>query len=104
MKGDEWMSIFEAIKSAFPWSSGLVVAVCAILVRFLVRPFLAARWNYFKRMQAAPYFLLFIAMLLVCAVLLCLDQQALASNAAMAAYCVMVMAIIVGAVQLRAKK
>ena len=76
----------SAAKDAFSLGGPLLAFACGLAVLYRIRPSLAQKWIVFRECYSAPYFLLFLALLLSCAVMLMFKLGAAAGHAAAIGY------------------
>ncbi|MBX9812739.1 MAG: hypothetical protein K2Y16_14175 [Burkholderiales bacterium] len=90
-----YMMFMNTAKEAFSWGGLLLVFAYGFAMRYRVRPYLARKWEFFRERHSAPYFLLFIAILLSCAVMLMFKQEAWAERVAVIGYYLLVTGVAV---------
>lgn len=83
------MDFLHALLTATPWDVLLIAVGYGILVRFWLRPILAARYKYFSDKLSAPYYILFIGGLMLAATLLLFNLEAAAQKIASICYFVL---------------
>ena len=76
----------SAAKDAFSLGGLLLAFACGLAVRYRIRPNLARRWKFLRECHSAPYFLLFLALLPSCAVMLMFKLETAAEHAAAIGY------------------
>lgn len=90
-----YLMFFRAAKDAFSWGGLLLVLAYGVAMRYRIRPYLARKWAFFSERHSAPYFLLFLALLLSCAVMLMFKLEAAAEHAAVIGYYLLVTGVAV---------
>jgi hypothetical protein len=81
-----YLMFFGANKNALSWGGLLLVFAYGLAVHYKIRPYLANKWAFFSERLSAPYFLLFLALLLSCAVMLMFKLNTAAENTAVMGY------------------
>ena len=83
--------IFASLaKDAVSWGELLLVFAYGLAVHYKIRPHLAKKWAFFSKRHSAPYFLLFLILLLFCAELLMCKQDLVAEHFAVLGYYLLV--------------
>ena len=82
-------------KSAKELTSGAYIIIMVIIVSLVrkVRPRLIMRWPYFHEKPSAPYIMLFMILLLSCAILMMVKLEPIAEQVANVAYFLLVVGI-----------
>ena len=90
------ISLFSELKkSAKGLPDGAYIIIMVIIVSLVkkVRPRLIRRWPYFHKKPSAPYIMLFIILLLSCAILMMVKLEPIAEQIANVAYFLLVVGI-----------
>jgi hypothetical protein len=85
----------SATKDAIFWGGLLLVFAYGLAVHYKIRPYLAKKWTFFSERRSAPYFLLFLALLLSCAVMLMFKLNMSAEHTAAIGYYLLVIGVAV---------
>ena len=86
---------FGAGMDAFSWGGLLLVFAYGIAVRYRLRSYLVHKWSFFSDRRSAPYFLLFLALLLSCSVLLIFKLDKAAEHIAVLGYYLLVTGVVI---------
>ena len=101
------ISLFSELKkSAKGLPDGAYIIIMVIIVSLVrkVRPRLIRRWPYFHKKPSAPYIMLFIILLLSCAILMMVKLEPIAEQVANVAYFLLVVGVGIEFYQLIKKK
>ncbi|MDA8161792.1 MAG: hypothetical protein M0022_02650 [Desulfobacteraceae bacterium] len=85
-----YMIFISAAKNAFSWGGLLLVFAYGFAVRYKIRPYLVRKWNFFSERHSAPYFLMALTLLVLCAVMLIFKLGVAADHAAVIVYYLLV--------------
>jgi len=90
-----YMMSIKADKDAFSWGGLLLVFAYGLAVRYTIRSYLVQKWDFFRQRHSAPYFLLFLAVLLSSAVMLMFKLELAAEHAAVIGYYLLVTGVVI---------
>ncbi len=88
-------AFIKADKDAFSWGGLLLVFAYGLAVRYTIRSSLVQKWDFFRQRHSAPYFLLFLAVLLSSAVMLMFKLELAAEHAAVIGYYLLVTGVVI---------
>lgn len=85
------------------WEGILIIMAYGFAVRNKIRPYLVKKWSCFEERLSAPYFILFLLLLLTCTVFLMFDMEIIAERMAVICYFLLVTGVIIEFVQFTRK-
>jgi hypothetical protein len=94
-----YMAFKSESRDAFSWSGVALASAFSFAVRWKLRTLLSRKWGYFANHYSAPYFILFLALLLTCVVMLMLKMDLVAEKLAVIGYFLFVTGVLVEFVQ-----
>jgi len=90
-----YMAFKSGSKDAFSWGGMILVAAYGFAMRWKVRPLLAGKWSYFADRYSAPYFMMFLMLLIFCLALLMFKQDLVAGQLAVISYFLLIAGVVV---------
>lgn len=74
-------------------STYIIIMVIIVFIVRRIRPSLISKWSYFEEKPSAPYIMLFMIILLICAFLLIIKLESVAEQMANIAYFLLVVGV-----------
>lgn len=90
-----YMIFFSANKDAISWGGLFLTFAYGLAVNYKIRSFLIKKSSFFSEQLSAPYFLLFFALLILCAVMVMLKFNTAAENIAVMGYYLLVTGVVI---------
>lgn len=84
---------FNKTKDAFSFGGLFIIATFILLVRYWLRPLLSKRWTYFNEKKSAPYIMVFLIILVFCAIFLIFKLESVAEHLSIIGYFLLVVGV-----------
>lgn len=85
--------LFSKVKDAFSFGGLFITANFILLVRYWLRPLLSKRWTYFNEKKSAPYIIVFMIILVFCAIFLIFKLESVAVDLSIIGYFLLVVGV-----------
>lgn len=84
---------FSKGEDAFSFGGLFITASFILLVRYWLRPLLSKRWTYFNEKKSAPYIIVFMIILVFCAMFLIFKLESTAEHLSIIGYFLLVVGV-----------
>ena len=95
---------FSKAKDAFSFGGLFITVNFILLVRYWLRPLLSKRWSYFNEKKSAPYIIVFMIILILCAIFLFFKLETEAGDLSIIGYFILVIGVSVEFIEIKKSK
>ncbi len=99
-----YLFYFSKSREAFSFGGLAITASFILVVRYWLRPLLSKRWTYFNEKKSAPYIIVFMIILILCAIFLIFKLETEAEDLSIIGYFILVVGVNVEFIEIKKSK